>query len=74
MTDRALSPVCYPRQTVADAWYHVRAQLTLTSDVVSVLRPGTSVCVLDQLDGWHRLQAPAGWITDQGLQALPVAG
>ena len=74
VTDQSPSPVCHPRQTVADAWYHVRAQPTLTADVVSVLRPGTPVCVLDRQDGWHRLQAPAGWITDQGLQALPVAG
>ena len=73
-TDRFPSPVCHPRQTVLDAWYHVRVQPALTADVVSVLRPGTPVCVLDRQDGWHRLQAPAGWITDQGLSPLPIAG
>ena len=56
------------------AWYHVRVQPALTADVVTVLRPGTPVCVLDRQNGWHLLQTPAGWITDQGLKPLPIAG
>ncbi len=72
--DRPPNPVCHPRQTVTSAWYHVRVQPDLTADVVAVLRPGTPVCVLDRQDGWYRLQTPAGWITDQGLKPLPIAG
>ena len=56
------------------AWYHVHIQPALTADVVTVLRPGTPVCVLDQQNGWYLLQTPAGWITDQGLKPLPIAG
>lgn len=72
--DQSPNPVCHPRQTVTSAWYHVRVQPDLTADVVAVLRPGTPVCVLDRQDGWHLLQTPAGWITDQGLKPLPIAG
>ncbi len=72
--DRPPNPVCHPRQTVTSAWYHVRVQPALTADVVAVLRPGTPVCVLDRQDGWHRLQTPEGWITDQGLERPPIAG
>ncbi len=67
-------PACRPRQTVTDSWYYVRVQPTLTAPVVTLLAPGTPVCVLSQQDSWHRLQAPAGWIVDQGLAPLPVAG
>ena len=72
--DRPPDPVCHPRQTVTSAWYHVRVQPDPTADVVAVLRPGTPVCVLDRQDDWHRLQTPAGWITEQGLKPLPIAG
>ena len=72
--DRPPNPVCHPRQTVTSAWYHVRVQPTLTADVVTVLQPGTPVCVLDHRNGWYLLQTPDGWITDQGLKPLPIAG
>ena len=72
--DRPPNPVCHPRQTVPNAWYHVRVQPDPTADVVAVLRPGTPVCILDRQDDWHRLQTPDGWITDQGLKPLPIAG
>ncbi len=72
--DRLPNPVCHPRQTVTNAWYHVRVQPDPTADVVAVLRPGTPVCVLDRQDDWYLLQTPDGWIADQGLKPLPIAG
>ena len=71
--EQSPNPVCHPRQTVTNAWYHVRVQPDLTADVVTVLRPDTPVCVLDHQDGWYLLQTPDGWITDQGLKPL-IAG
>lgn len=65
---------CQPRRTVTDAWYQVRVQPDLTTDVVGVLAPGTPVCVLIRQAGWQLLQDPVGWIVDAGLQPLPVAG
>ncbi len=65
---------CTPRQTVMDAWYHVRSRPGRDADVVALLGPGTPVCVQKAQVGWSRLQEPAGWIVDQALVPLPVAG
>ena len=65
---------CVPRQTVATARYRVRAAPDLQAAVLETLAPGAAVCVQARRDGWSRLRAPEGWIVDEGLMPLPLAG
>ena len=70
----AAEAACVPRQTVATARYRVRTAPDLQAAVVETLAPGTAVCVQEGRDGWSRLRAPEGWIVDEGLAPLPLAG
>ena len=66
-------PVSPGRRSLA-ARYRVRAAPDLQAAVVETLAPGAAVCVQEGRDGWSRLRAPEGWIVDEGLIPLPVAG
>ena len=65
---------CVPRQTVSTARYRVRVAPDRQAATVSTMDPGSSVCVQESRNGWNRLQAPEGWMVDEGLMPLPVAG
>ena len=65
---------CVPRQTVLAVRYRVRSAPDLQAAVVATMDPGSSVCVQERRNGWSRLQAPEGWMVDEGLMPLPVAG
>ena len=65
---------CVLRQTVATARYNVRSAPNREATVIAILGSATPVCVLTQEDGWSRLQEPDGWIVDEGLVPLPLAG
>lgn len=65
---------CIPRQTVSTARYRVRNAPDRQAAIVSTMDPGSSVCVQESQNGWNRLQVPEGWMVDEGLMPLPVAG
>ena len=65
---------CVSRQTVATARYRVRAAPDRQAATVSTMAPGAAVCVQESRNGWSRLRTPEGWIADEGLAPLPVAG
>ena len=65
---------CVPRQTVFAARYRVRSAPDRQAAVVATMEPGSSVCVQESLNGWSQLQTPEGWMVDEGLMPLPVAG
>ena len=74
-TSQSMSEVaCVPRQTVFAARYRVRSAPDRQADVVATMDPGSSVCVQESRNGWSQLQAPEGWMVDEGLIPLPVAG
>ena len=65
---------CVPRQTVSTVRYRVRVAPDRQATIVSTMDPGSFVCVQESWNGWSRLQAPEGWMVDEGLMPLPVAG
>ncbi len=65
---------CVPRQTISTVRYRVRAAPDRQATIVSTMDPGSFVCVQESWNGWSRLQAPDGWMVDEGLMPLPVAG
>ena len=65
---------CVPRQTVFSARYRVRSAPNRQAAVVATMDPGSSVCVQESRNGWSRLQAPEGWMVEEGLMPLLVTG
>ena len=65
---------CVPRQTVFAARYRVRSAPDRQAAIVATMDPGSSVCVQESRNGWSQLRAPEGWMVNEGLMPLPVAG
>jgi hypothetical protein len=65
---------CVLRQGVSTARCRVRAVPDRQAAIVETRAPGFAVCVQESGNGRSRLRVSEGWMVDEGLAPLPLAG